>query len=84
LSKLLLKLASQKNIHSTSLEKTERRCGSGYARVSTSDWNPELQLDALHRAECTKTFSEKASGARDDRPELARILTRFVLLAQRT
>jgi len=46
----------------------------GYARVSTSDQNPELQLDALRRAGCDKVFTEKASGARDDRPELARIL----------
>src|SRR3546814_8073647 len=46
----------------------------GYARVSTSDQNPELQLDALRRAGCERVFTEKASGARDDRPELARIL----------
>jgi DNA invertase Pin-like site-specific DNA recombinase len=46
----------------------------GYARVSTSDQNPELQLEALRRAGCTKIFSETASGARDDRPELVRIL----------
>lgn len=47
----------------------------GYARVSTIDQNPELQLEALRRAGCEKVFTEKASGARDDRPELARILT---------
>src|SRR3546814_16842025 len=46
----------------------------GYARVSTSDQNPELQLDALRRAGCERVFPEKASGARDDRPALARIL----------
>ena len=46
----------------------------GYARVSTSDQSPELQLDALRRAGCEKIFTEKTSGARDDRPELARIL----------
>lgn len=46
----------------------------GYARVSTSDQNPELQLEALRRAGCEKVFTEKASGARDDRPELKRIL----------
>ena len=46
----------------------------GYARVSTTDQNPELQLEALRRAGCEKFFTEKASGARDDRPELARIL----------
>lgn len=46
----------------------------GYARVSTVDQNPELQLDALRRAGCEKIFTERASGAREDRPELARVL----------
>lgn len=47
----------------------------GYARVSTNDQSPELQLEALRRADCTKVFTEKASGGRDDRPELTRVLT---------
>jgi len=47
----------------------------GYARVSTIDQSPELQLEALRRAGCEKVFTEKASGAKDDRPELARIFT---------
>ena len=42
----------------------------GYARVSTQDQNPALQLDALKRSGCEKTFTEKASGAQRDRPEL--------------
>lgn len=47
----------------------------GYARVSTIDQNPELQLEALRRAGCEKVFTERGSGARDDRPELGRILS---------
>ena len=42
----------------------------GYARVSTQDQNPELQHDALMEAGCEKVFTEKASGAQRDRPEL--------------
>lgn len=46
----------------------------GYARVSTQDQNPALQLDALKREGCEKTFTEKASGAQRDRPELTAAL----------
>ena len=46
----------------------------GYARVSTRDQDLTLQREALTAAGCTKLFAEKMSGARSDRPQLARML----------
>jgi DNA invertase Pin-like site-specific DNA recombinase len=46
----------------------------GYARVSTLDQDPALQLDALAAAGCTRVFEDRASGARADRPGLRQAL----------
>ena len=42
----------------------------GYARISTQDQTPDLQSDALHAAGCQRIFTEQASGAQRDRPQL--------------
>jgi DNA invertase Pin-like site-specific DNA recombinase len=46
----------------------------GYARVSTTDQQPQLQVDALEHAGCYRVFTETASGARADRPVLEQVL----------
>ena len=46
----------------------------GYSRVSTSDQDSALQLDALKKAGCEQVFDETASGAKSDRPELIEAL----------
>ena len=46
----------------------------GYARVSTDAQELASQREDLATAGCMKIFSEKVSGARADRPELARML----------
>ena len=46
----------------------------GYARVSTEDQNPDLQLTALKQAGCGKIFTDTATGANAKRPALARCL----------
>lgn len=46
----------------------------GYARVSTLEQNSTLQTDALKGAGCYRVFTDRASGALDERPELARLV----------
>jgi len=46
----------------------------GYARVSTDDQDLSLHLETLKGASCRRTYQEKKSGARADRPELRRMI----------
>jgi DNA invertase Pin-like site-specific DNA recombinase len=46
----------------------------GYARVSTSEQDHARQVGALKAAGVVKVFSEKMSGMRADRPQLARAI----------
>jgi DNA invertase Pin-like site-specific DNA recombinase len=42
----------------------------GYARVSTADQTLDLQKDALQQVDCTKIFTDTASGAKAERTGL--------------
>jgi DNA invertase Pin-like site-specific DNA recombinase len=46
----------------------------GYARVSTTDQNLDLQTDALKTAACERIFTDTASGTKTDRPGLTEAL----------
>src|ERR1022692_3628743 len=50
----------------------------GYARVSTEDQNPDMQLTALKRAGCKTIFKDQLSGATGvKRPSLLRCLKKL-------
>src|SRR2546430_484794 len=49
----------------------------GYARVSTREQDLAAQDAELRAAGCVKTFKEKVSGAKTDRPELAKVIRRL-------
>src|SRR6266542_2904763 len=46
----------------------------GYARVSTGEQHPDLQVDALTAAGCYRVFVDRASGALAARPALDQVL----------
>ena len=47
----------------------------GYARVSSSSQDLDLQIQALTKAGCEKIFSEKLSGKNNDRIQLMQMLS---------
>jgi DNA invertase Pin-like site-specific DNA recombinase len=49
----------------------------GYARVSTTEQNLDLQIDALKKYGCSQIFSEKLNGSTRVRPELEKLLTQL-------
>ena len=49
----------------------------GYARVSTDGQTLAAQDAALHAAGAAKVYSEKASGAKTDRAELRKVISRL-------
>jgi len=46
----------------------------GYARVSTAEQNLDLQRNALVKAGCEEIHEDQASGAKAERPGLAKVL----------
>tara|TARA_B100001996_G_scaffold335339_1_gene285998 strand:- start:79 stop:672 length:594 start_codon:yes stop_codon:yes gene_type:complete len=49
----------------------------GYARVSTSEQNLDVQVEKLQKAGCDEIYQEKASGANNDRQQLNALLSKL-------
>ena len=49
----------------------------GYARVSTEDQNPAMQLAALKKAGCKTVFKDEVTGAHVKRPAFTRCLNKL-------
>ena len=47
----------------------------GYARISKHEQSLDLQKDALKDAGCDKIYTDIASGAKEDRPQLQKLLS---------
>src|SRR6478672_13771469 len=57
------------------MRQEQRLANIGYARVSTTDQHPQLQLDALQEAGATRIFTDHGvSGSTASRPDLATCL----------
>ena len=49
----------------------------GYCRVSTTDQNPQLQIDAMIAAGCDEIFTDTISGSKRERPSLDKCMARI-------
>jgi DNA invertase Pin-like site-specific DNA recombinase len=77
-AKKLLTLESLRNLFAKDIvQKWLKMTIYGYARVSTNGQTLASQDGQLAAAGCAKVFSEKVSGARSDRAELAKLLRRL-------
>lgn len=57
--------------------KKESAMKFGYARVSKNDQSLEIQIQKLKEAGCEEIFTEKVSGAKDNRTELNRMMEKL-------
>src|SRR5881394_1614355 len=64
-------------MHKTFSKQDSKMTTYGYARVSTDGQSLGAQHAQLHAAGCVKVYAEKISGARSNRPELAKMLKRL-------
>jgi DNA invertase Pin-like site-specific DNA recombinase len=57
------------------MRQEHRMASTGYARVSTTDQTPQLQLDALRDAGAARAFTDHGvSGSTGNRPQFAACL----------